>query len=731
MDPSLGRASSEVNSTNGMPLGVKALNLANKSQLEPGPLHTPCSGSHPTVAPDPVQSSVIGGILFIDHCPRTGQKGVHEAKGTFFNFKTITKKGKKMANLSDKGTLTAPLSRIRIGLFSALIAGATVGILESIIIVTGGSELNDWWVFCYATVVYGLLALPIGFGFGVAGAILSVVTGRKSKNCQAFSCYFSLTFTAMLLVIGRFRIIRDVYHEIKPGLSFDLKLLVGGIVVFFVFHLILRKLLSAGSLRWMTRTGGTFVSYILLIVATAILSLAGGPSKKELPNELAGGTAAGPNVLLIIIDTLRADHLPVYGYDGIETPAIDRLFMDGILYKKAFAQASWTKPSIASIMTGLYPSTHQAIHKANILPDDVITLAESLEQAGYHTIGIPNNENIFPVRNFQQGFQVYEPLEPAFFFFATESAFHLTLYNQLRLVRERFLFQSKHVEHYYQDAREVNEHAIEWLDRVKDGSFFLFIHYMDPHDPYFPHPYDGTGYARVNNPNPPPDMAQTYLETYDGEIVYLDNHLDELFGYLDEKGLYEDLMIVLTADHGEEFFEHEGWWHGTTLYEEQINVPLIVKLPGNEHACLEIEELVRLIDIAPSVLSLVGADVPPLMQGLNILPDSLETVGGQTYVFSEEDLEGNILQSYRGKEWKLIIANKGNPRGVEPEELFDLSSDPGEATNLSSREQEVTANLRAQMMETSSSALKVAVEAQEKEFGDVERERLKALGYVQ
>jgi len=636
-----------------------------------------------------------------------------------------------MANLSSKGTMTSPLSRVRIGLFSALIAGALVGILESIIVVMGGSELNDWWVFCYATIVYGLLALPTGFGFGVAGAILAAVTGKKTTNCRAFSCYFSLTFTAMLLVIGRFRIIRDVYHEIKPGLSFDLKLLAGGIVVSFVLHLILRKLFSAGSLRWMTRTGGTLVSYILLIVATAIVSLAGGPSKKELPNELAGGTSAGPNVLLIIIDTLRADHLPAYGYDGIETPAIDRLVMDGIIYKKGFAQASWTKPSIASIMTGLYPSTHQAIHKANILPDDVITLAESLEQAGYHTIGIPNNENIFPVRNFQQGFQVYEPLEPAFFFFATESAFHLTLYNQLRLVRERFLFQSKQVEHYYQDAREVNEHAIEWLDRVKDGSFFLFIHYMEPHDPYFPHPYDGTGYARVNNPNPPPDMAQIYLETYDGEIAYLDNHLDELFRYLDEKGLYEDLMIVLTADHGEEFFEHEGWWHGTTLYEEQINVPLIVKLPGNKHACLEVEELVRLIDIAPSILSFVGADVPPLMQGHNILPDSLEAVGGQTYVFSEEKLEGNILQSYRGKEWKLIIANEGNPRGVEPEELFDLLSDPGETTNLSASEQEVTASLRAQMMETSSSALKAAVEAQEKEFGDVERERLKALGYVQ
>jgi len=638
-----------------------------------------------------------------------------------------------MTDPSKNNLAVSPLSRIRIGLLSALIAGAKVGFLESILVVATGSELTEWGVFTWAVIAYGLLALLIGLGYGTLGAVVSAVRKRRARLDRIYSFYLALTFTSMLLIIGRFRIIRDIYHEIPPGPSLDIKLLLGGIALFLFLHfLVLRFTLRVGPWKGLVRTGGSLIRFALIVVIAIVVSVVGGPSREEPEGKLTGGTAGGPNVLLIIIDTLRADHLPIYGYGSIETPAFDRLAADGIVYRKAFSQASWTKPSIASILTGLYPSTHQAIHKGSLLPDDVPTLAEALLEAGYFTVGLPNNENIFPIRNFQQGFQVYEALEPDFFFYATESAFHLTLYNQLRLVRERFLSQKKRVEHYYQDAAAVNRHAMPWVDRSKGGSFFLFLHYMEPHDPYFRHPYDGTGYARVNNPNPSPDLARTYRETYDGEIVYLDQHLGELFRYLEEEGLYRDLLIVLTSDHGEEFYEHEGWWHGTTLYEEQINVPLIIKLPGNAHAGTSTDGLVRSIDIAPSILSIAGASIPATVQGQSILPDSTGTVGAEAvYVFSEEDLEGNVLQSVRGVGWKLILANEGNPRGLEPEELYDLTSDPGESMNLSAGQPDIVTSLRERAAETRSLALGMAVQAQEKEMSDVERERLKALGYVQ
>ena len=633
---------------------------------------------------------------------------------------------------TEKGVFISPLSRIPIGLLSALIAGALVGVLESIVVVTGSAKLDDWWLFCWAAVVYGILALPVGLGFGVLGAITTSFRRKTVLIVRVYSLYLSLTFTSILLVIGRFRIIRDIYNEFNPGLSLDLKLLAAAFIIFVLLHHILfRLLLGTSPLRRLAGSRGSLLGYLLIIVITGIIGATSGTSTKGIENRLAGGEGEGPSVLLIIVDTLRADHLSCYGYDAIDTPSLEKLASDGILYRHAFSQASWTRPSIASIMTGLYPSTHQTMHKQNILPDDVTTLAEALDQDGYSTIGQPNNENIFPMRNFQQGFQVYDVLEPDFFFFATESAFHLTLYEQLRLVRERFLFQSKQVEHYYQDAAVVNQHAFRWLDHMGTRRFFLFLHYMEPHDPYFRHQYDGTGYARVNNPSPSPEMAQIYLETYDGEILYLDKHLGELFQYLKDQGLYRDLLIVLTADHGEEFYEHKGWWHGTTLYEEQIHVPLIIKLPGDKGAGVEVEELVRSIDIAPTILTRVGAEVPSRMQGHNILPDSTGAVGGQDYVFSEEVLEQNALQSIRGKEWKLILANEGNPRGLEPEELYNLPADPGEMTNLSGHEDDLVTDLRERAAEISASALEVAVKAQQKEMEEVERERLKALGYVQ
>ncbi len=637
-----------------------------------------------------------------------------------------------MTNRLERAMLNSALPRVWIGLTSALVAGALVGIVESVIVVRSGSDLKDWWLFCWAAVTYGLLALPIGFGFGILGAVLSRFRGKAPETGRAFSFYLSITFVIMMLIIGRFRIVRDIYGEIHPGFSLDIQLLAGVIVLFFILHhLIFRVLFRIGLFRPLARGSGGILFYILLALVAAVVSFYGTPSEEGIDVRALNRTPTAPGVLLIIIDTLRADHLSCYGYEAIETPAFDRLAADGILYRKAFSQSSWTKPSIASILTGLYPSTHQAIHKNSLLPGEVTTLAEALGDAGYFTVGIPNNENIFPVRNFQQGFHVYDVLEPDFFFFATESAFHLTFYNQLRLIRERFLFQSKKVEHYYQDAAEVNARARKWLDAVGDGQFFLFLHYMEPHDPYFVHPYDGIGYARVNNPNPSPDLARVYLETYDGEIAYLDQYLGELFEYLDEMQLYDDLMIILTSDHGEEFYEHEGWWHGTTLYEEQIFVPLIIKLPGNEKAGTEVHDLVRSIDIAPTILGAVGSAIPAVMQGNGILPDSTGAVTGQVLVFSEEDLEGNVLQSVRGHEWKLIVANEGNPRGTDPEELYNLEADPAEKTNLAPGERAIVDSLRLRALETSRFALEVSVEAEEREHSEVERERLKALGYVQ
>src|SRR5581483_1489721 len=255
-------------------------------------------------------------------------------------------------------------------------------------------------------------------------------------------------------------------------------------------------------------------------------------------------------------------HLSCYGYEKIATPHVDALAADGVRYANAFAQASCTRPSFATILSGLYPSSHCAVHKGDGLPDRVDTLAEMLHRAGYHTLGFANNANISPAFNFQQGFDVYRYLAPDFFFGADEPASQLTAYNGLRLVRERFFARYVDVHHYYQPAETVTAEVQRWLASPDAGRrpFFLFVHYMEPHDPYFVHPFDGEGYARVANPNPPADLAERLSRLYDGEIAYMDTHLGALLDELRRRGLYDETLVVFTGDHGEELHEHGGWW---------------------------------------------------------------------------------------------------------------------------------------------------------------------------
>jgi arylsulfatase A-like enzyme len=325
----------------------------------------------------------------------------------------------------------------------------------------------------------------------------------------------------------------------------------------------------------------------------------------------------------------------------------------------------------------------------------------------------------------------------------------------LRLIRERFLSKKKYVQHYYQDADVVNENVMRELATLDDTRpTFLFAHYMDPHDPYFSHPYDGYGIARVSNPHPPAEMAEELSRLYDGEVSFLDERLGLLFDRMRELGIYDDWVIVLTSDHGEEFYEHEGWWHGLTLYQEQVRVPLIIKLPRGEFSGLRVPGLVRQIDISPTVLALAGGshgdfqgvDLMPAVAGLvtppggegeeaaEAAPDGEEVAAEWQLdtVFSEEDHEGNQIHALIAGKWKLIRANEGNPRGLPTLALYNLEEDPGETVNLAAQNAELVAELDRQLEERLTVALESAVERVEGDgMDEATRSRLEALGYLE
>ena len=430
------------------------------------------------------------------------------------------------------------------------------------------------------------------------------------------------------------------------------------------------------------------------------------------------------NIIYLMIDTLRADHLSCYGYAEPISPNIDRLAAEGVRFSHHFAQASWTRPCVACQLTSMYPSSHRAAHKADRLPDAVTTLPEALARHGYATAGCAANANIAPLFNFGQGFHSYEFLAPTALFGASETASQLAVYQGIRLGYERFVSSAKNVDNFYYPAEAINERAIDWMSRHLDQRFFLFLHYMDPHDPYFEHPYNGYGVARVSTPSPPADMAGELKRLYAGEIAYLDQQLGELFDWLKKQGVYDNSMIVLTGDHGEEFHEHGGWWHGLTLYEEQIHVPLIIKLSNRSAGTVD-TGLSQAIDIAPTILGSLHLTRPAEMQGIDLF-QSVERIGA---TFAENDLEGNILRSMRGSDWKLIEANPGNPRGLPAQQLFNIASDPHELRDLAAGEPDRVAQLLAGMNRVQDWAVQRAVATQQADMDAATLEQLRNIGY--
>lgn len=559
-------------------------------------------------------------------------------------------------------------------------AGALAGFVEAVVVILLNPGLGEVYVVPEAILGYGLLGFLVGLLLGaLAEAVGRRVLGRSRwAPSLAFTLPFAAVLSGLTLVVGRFRLVRDAFEEQPLPPMVDLTLAVGllavGAGLVRAGDWVIQR--GGGVARWgrWSTAGAVFLFGLTLLIAYPLSR----PATGRPASAGARGSDGRPNLVLILVDTLRADRLSVYGYDR-RTPAIDRLAQEGILFVNAIAQASWTKPSVASILTSLYPSGHQTYRKLDILPDRVVTLAEALAGDGYYTAAFANNPNLSSAFNFDQGFLEFHYLAPDYFFYATESTSHLALYGGLRLVRERFLSPWKYPEHYYRDAREVTDRAIRWLEGQPPQPFFLLLHYMDPHDPYFVHPYNGEGVARVHTPRPDPTQAERLSALYDGEVVFLDAHLGRLFAFLRQGGLYDGAMILLTSDHGEEFYEHGGWWHGTTLYDEQIRVPLIVKPPGGRPSNSRVEEQVRSIDVAPTLLAAAGVPVPPAMQGQPLLGDG--PVGVEV-VFAEEDFEGNSIRAIRRRDWKLIQANPGNPRGLRPKELYRLEQDPWERQNL-------------------------------------------------
>ncbi len=391
-----------------------------------------------------------------------------------------------------------------------------------------------------------------------------------------------------------------------------------------------------------------------------------------MASKLSIGTGEGP-VILIIVDALRPDHMSAYGAERDTTPRLKALAEDGVIFSNAFANANWTRPSTATMLTGLLPNKHQVQSDHDRLASHFDTLAEILQRAGVPTGAVVANGNAGSAFGLQQGFDYYADT----------------------------------VKHWkgLPNADEVMALAEPFMDAHLNERFFLMLFVVDPHDPYHaPGDYDGmfadTANADARLVRTPHWEIGRYSEaeiermksTYDGAIRYTDAALGRFFDTLKQKGLYDKSTVIVTSDHGEAFGEHGVFLHSHHLYDELVRVPLIIKAPKMSRRGVQHDGVFQGIDIAPSVLSALGQVPPASMSGLNIFGSVAHAVVDRPVIaeyhnFGIWRLMGRLRHSkliwQRAADKEEFMATVGKPSllpsvrfDADEYQLLDLRRDP-------------------------------------------------------
>jgi len=398
----------------------------------------------------------------------------------------------------------------------------------------------------------------------------------------------------------------------------------------------------------------------------------------SLLNSIWGGEPTDakkqPNIVFIVVDTLRADHVGCYGYGRQTTPTIDKVAVEGIRFEQVISSSSWTLPSVMSTFTSLPASLHGAEHYRAMLYPGIATLAEILKKQGYQTAGITSNPTTNAKYGFGKGFDFYDD------------------YTIPMAIEENLFDDFKNASDITQKptSKLVNKAAFKWLEKKRKGKFFLFLVYLDPHADYLaPKPFatmfdpsykgtvNGKGIKYLKSDGLKKADREHLKARYDGEVRFVDENIKKLLQKLTELKLDENTLLILMSDHGEEFWEHGGTHHGHSLYDELIKVPLIMKYPKFLPAGKAVKQQISNLDIMPTILDLLGIPIPKQCQGQSLLP---LVTGKAKYtprpVYSETKAKKTI-HSLRTPTHKLIV--NVNTKKME---AYNLEKDPKEQNNL-------------------------------------------------
>lgn len=430
-------------------------------------------------------------------------------------------------------------------------------------------------------------------------------------------------------------------------------------------------------------------------------------------------------VIVLGIDTLRADHLQGFGARRNTAPNLDRIATEeGVRFTRAFAQSSWTLPSMTSVFTSLYPQQHGVEDRGMRLSPKIPTLAGAFAAQGWMTAGFVTHIYVSSLFGLDSGFLTFRELSIDW------------NYNEGKQLR----------------ADDVFGHVVPWVHHHRDVPFFLYVHLFDPHwdytppapfdraftDPEYSGPADGSwGYLSQFMPRDklmPAEDLQRLIDLYDGEILYTDDAIGRFVDFLKSQGLWDDTLFVVLSDHGEEFQEHNSVHHIRTLYDEVLHVPLLIKPPrGRPETWRDaVSERVRNVDIAPTLLAMANLATPPSFTGESLLPLMRGPGKHRRSVAKTKTARyGQSLTSLHTQRYKLIVSDNGGG----PLELFNWTQDPGELVNLAPEREDLARRLLyglgnyVRTLEASRDQLEAALPGVD--LTKEQEERLRTLGYIQ
>lgn len=613
----------------------------------------------------------------------------------------------------------------------SLLAGAVAGLVDAIWAALRSPATQP-------SLAFFLLASSLGATLAVAGTLPFTLAMTISGLPRTVAGRLAGLIAILIALPPSLFVTRSLYKRI-PWSAGDFAFAGAALAAL----LLLAVITAAVAHRLLARRADRHARRLARAAAPALLLVLPLAFRLGVPSAPAGGptsAAAGPrphNILLLTIDTIRADRFGAMGDPAAHTPWFDQISRSSRLHADCLAPSPWTLPALASLLTGSYPGQHRLLEELAGIDASVPTLAEVCAARGMATAAFVANPWL-AAGDLDRGFATFDVAERFERIRETSTTFAYRFLAKMLLRTWRL-----------DSASTISSRGIRWLEDAPEP-WLLWLHYLDPHLPNWPQPPFDRLYG------PPPQLVGSSLTArqirdgdfpggergrqeidrlYRGEIAFTDRQIGRVWRFVQESDLLGRTVLVFTGDHGEELWDHDDYGHGHAMYDEVVRVPLLVRLPGAASGEI-VSALARLVDLAPTALAAAGLDLPeePAFTG-EVFPTTRETDDPQQprTAYGEAVLYGEEQKFLRHDRWKLILGVP-DARGVRPTRLFDVRSDPGERRDLATERKALTDSLTTELLSWISrygSEGAMAARDLPENLDPAIREQLEALGYIQ